>query len=239
MLILGIDTSTDICSVGLCRDESFLGEINIKLKRRHSERLLPVIKHLFLESGYDLKDIEGIAVTDGPGSFTGLRIGLSTVQAFKKALNIPVYSISSLEYMAYSISQHYNNSILIPTIDARNKRVYTSIFKKVKEEKFLQRIKKDRALQVEDLIKEIKDYNEEKIVFGSGIDHYIEEFKKAELRETKIISNIRNFGGFNLASLGYKYLSAGYDTDYTDLVPKYLKKPQARLNWEKKYLQGD
>src|SRR6056297_986484 len=130
MIILGIDTSSDICSVGLSEGKDFLGEINIKLRRRHSERLLPIIKNLLSETGLGMQDIDGVAVTDGPGSFTGLRIGLSTVQAFKKALEIPAYSVSTLEYMAYSIAQYYENSILIPTIDARNKRVYTAVFER-------------------------------------------------------------------------------------------------------------
>jgi len=239
MLVLGIDTSTDICSVGLSNKEDFIGEINIKLKRRHSERLLPIIKRIFSETGYEIQDLDGLAVTDGPGSFTGLRIGLSTAQAFKRALNIPVYSVSSLEYMAYSVSQHYENYLLVPTIDARNKRVYTSVFTSEPQQKLLKRIRDDKAVEVKSLIEDLRKYKKGKVIFGSGTDSYYEIFKKANLDNTKIIYKIRNFGGYNLACLGYKHLSAGQDTDYSELVPKYLKKPQARLNWEKKYLQED
>lgn len=239
MLVLGIDTSTDICSVGLSQKQDFLGEINIKLKRRHSERLLPIIKRLLDETGVDIQNLDGLAVTDGPGSFTGLRIGLSTVQAFKRALNIPAYSISSLEYMAYAISQHYKDHILIPTIDARNQRVYTSIFANTAQDEFLERKTEDKALNIKELIELLGDYDKPKIIFGSGVDNYLDIFKEAQLDNTTLIFKVRNFGGFNLAVLGYKYLVKGKDTDYTDLVPKYLKKPQARINWEKKYLQGD
>src|SRR6056297_58327 len=239
MLILGIDTSSDICSVGLSENKDFLGEINIKLKRRHSERLLPIIKRLFSEAGLEIQDFDGLAVTDGPGSFTGLRIGLSTAQAFKRALNIPVYAASSLEYMAYSISQHYKDHILVPTIDARNKRIYSSIFASKSDNGIIKRINKDQALKVNNLIETLRNYQDKKVIFGSGADSYYEIFNKAELKNTTIVYKVRNFGGFNLASLGYRYLAQGKDTDYKDLVPKYLKKPQARINWEKKYLQGD
>lgn len=239
MLVLGIDTSTDICSVGLSNKEDFIGEINIQLKRRHSERLLPIIKKIFSEIDYEIQDLDGLAVTDGPGSFTGLRIGLSTAQAFKRALNIPVYSVSSLEYMAYSVSQHYGNDLLVPTIDARNKRVYTSIFASEPQQKNLKRIRDDKAVEVKSLIEDLRSYKKSRVIFGSGTDNYFKIFQKANLDNTKLIYKIRNFGGYNLACLGYKYLSAGQDTDYSELVPKYLKKPQARINWEKKYLQGD
>ncbi len=238
MIILGIDTSSDICSVGLSEGKDFLGEINIKLRRRHSERLLPIIKNLLSETGLGMQDIDGVAVTDGPGSFTGLRIGLSTVQAFKKALEIPAYSVSTLEYMAYSIAQYYENSILIPTIDARNKRVYTAVFEREKGSDELKRIEKDKAVEVKKLVNNIEKYHKRKIIFGSGTDQYFKILKEAELDNTKLIYKTRNFGGYNLATLGYKYIKQGKNTDYKNLTPTYLKKPQARINWEKKYLQG-
>ena len=240
MIILGIDTSSDICSVGLSQKKNFLGEINIKLKRRHSERLLPIIKNLLSETGLVMQEIDGVAVTDGPGSFTGLRIGLSTVQAFKKALEIPVYSVSTLEYMAYSIAQHYENSILIPTMDARNKRVYTAVFDREKDNSDIKRIEEDKAVEVKKLLSNIEKYNNRrKIIFGSGTDQYFKMMQKANLDNTTLLYKTRNFGGYNLATLGYKYIKQGENTDYKDLIPTYLKKPQARINWEEKYLQGD
>lgn len=239
MIILGIDTSSDICSVGLSKGNDFLGEININLKRRHSERLLPIIKNLVSEAGLEIHEIEGLTVTDGPGSFTGLRIGLSTAQAFKKALAVPVYSVSTLEYMAYSIAPHYENSIFIPTIDARNKRVYTAVFGREKDSSAIKRIENDKAVEIKQLISNLQNYNKRKIIFGTGTDQYFEILQKADLDNTKLIYKTRNFGGYNLARLGYKYIKQGEDTDYKDLTPTYLKKPQARINWEEKYLQGD
>lgn len=239
MLILGIDTSSDICSVGLSEKENFLGEVNIKLKRRHSERLLPIIDKLFKETGLQINDIEGIVITDGPGSFTGLRIGLSTVQAFKQALDVPVYSVSSLEYMAYSLKKYYDHKLLIPTIDARNKRVYTALFESIETNKFVKRIKKDQALEVKDLIGILNNYKKEKIIFGSGLDNYYHEFKDISIENTVLLDNIKNYSGAKLATLGFKYISEGKQTDFVDLIPKYLKKPQAKINLEKKYLQED
>lgn len=238
MLILGIDTSTDICSVGLSESKKFVGEININLDKRHSERLLPIIKNLFLESGYKINEIDGIVVTEGPGSFTGLRIGLSTVQAFKQALEVPVYSISRLEFMAESIKKYFPEYIFVPTIDARNKRVYTSLFKDTKKQN-LKRITDDQALQVNDLFEILNSYQEEILVFGSGIDNYKDQFITKTNSNISIIEGIDNFGGYDLALIGYSFLKMGINKDYDDLIPKYLKKPQARINWEKKFLQGD
>jgi tRNA threonylcarbamoyladenosine biosynthesis protein TsaB len=239
MLILGIDTSSDICSVGLSKDKEFIGEINIKLKRRHSERLLPIIKRLLFETGKKLNDLDGIVVTNGPGSFTGLRIGLSTVQAFKMSLDIPVYSISTLEYMAFVLSQHYKDSILVPTIDARNKRVYTAIFKKIKEDQILNRLNEDQAVKIDDIESLVKEYNKKIIIFGSGIDNNYDYFSKLSYDKIKIIKGLQNYGGFNLSKLGYMYLNNGISSSFEELIPKYLKKPQARINWERKYLRED
>jgi|AntRauTorcE11897_2_1112592.scaffolds.fasta_scaffold03718_3 tRNA threonylcarbamoyladenosine biosynthesis protein TsaB len=236
MLILGIDTSSDICSVGVNNKGKFIGEINIKLKRRHSERLLPIIKRLLFETGLKLNDLDGIVVTNGPGSFTGLRIGLSTVQAFKMVLDIPVYSISTLEYMAFVLSQYYGNSILVPTIDARNQRVYTAVFKDDNSKEFLKRLKEDQAIKIYDMKELIKDYNQKTILFGSGVDNNNKFFNEFKDDKTKIVKNIQNYGGFNLSLLGYKYLKNGITSNFEELTPKYLKKPQARINWEKKYL---
>ncbi len=236
MLILGIDTSTDICSVGLNNKGKFIGEININLKRRHSERLLPIIKRLLFETGLSLNELNGIVVTNGPGSFTGLRIGLSTVQAFKMALDIPVYSISTLEYMAFVLSQHYENSILVPTIDARNQRVYTAVFKDDNSKDFLKRLKEDQAVKIDDMKELIKDYNQKKILFGSGVDSNYKFFNEFKDDKIKIVKNIQNYGGFYLSLLGYKYLKNGITSNFEELIPKYLKKPQARINWEEKYL---
>jgi tRNA threonylcarbamoyladenosine biosynthesis protein TsaB len=239
MLILGIDTSSDICSVGLSKDKEFIGEINIKLKRRHSERLLPIIKRLLFETGKNLNDLDGIVVTNGPGSFTGLRIGLSTVQAFKMALDIPVYSISTLEYMAFVLAQHYKDSILLPMIDARNKRVYTAVFNNKNEDKFLKRIKEDQAVKIDDIENLVKEYNQKIIIFGSGVDNNYKYFSQLANDKMKIIKNIQNYGGFNLSILGYMYINNGISSSFEELIPKYLKKPQARINWEKKYLGED
>ncbi|MGM0444783.1 MAG: tRNA (adenosine(37)-N6)-threonylcarbamoyltransferase complex dimerization subunit type 1 TsaB [Bacillota bacterium] len=239
MLILGIDTSTDICSVGLNNKGKFIGEINIKLKRRHSERLLPIIKRLLFETGLKLNDLDGIVVTNGPGSFTGLRIGLSTVQAFKMALDVPIYSISTLEYMAFVLSEHYENSILVPTIDARNQRVYTAVFKDVSNEEFLKRLKKDQAVNIADIMEFNKKFKQKMILFGSGIDNNYRYFSELKDDKIKIVKNIQNYGGFNLSLIGYRYLKNGISSNIEELTPKYLKKPQARINWEKKYLRED
>src|SRR5690554_6308600 len=126
MLVMSIDTSGEIGAVGLASAEGIIGEINIRLKRQHSERLLPNIDILLKEAGTNLKELDGIGVTTGPGSFTGLRIALATVKTFAQVLNIPVVGISTLEILAYNLFQH--QGWLVPLIDARRERVYTALF---------------------------------------------------------------------------------------------------------------
>jgi tRNA A37 threonylcarbamoyladenosine modification protein TsaB len=97
-------------------------------------------------------------------------------------------------------------------------------------------LKEDQAIKIYDMKELIKDYNQKTILFGSGVDNNNKFFNEFKDDKTKIVKNIQNYGGFNLSLLGYKYLKNGITSNFEELTPKYLKKPQARINWEKKYL---
>ena len=125
MLILGISTSSNIASVALSKDAECIKELNINNNKTHSETLLPLINELLSETNIKLQDINLIACDNGPGSFTGIRIGISTVKAIAESLNIPVIAVSSLEGLAYNIS---SSECICSLIDARNNQVYCGLF---------------------------------------------------------------------------------------------------------------
>ncbi len=127
MKILSISTSSNIASVSISENEDCILELNINNNKTHSETLIPLIDKLFHESNLKLSDIGLMACDIGPGSFTGIRIGISSVKAIAQSLDIPIVDVSSLEALAYNI-QNENFKTICSLIDARNNQVYCGIF---------------------------------------------------------------------------------------------------------------
>lgn len=127
MLVLGIDTSTRVGGLGLYDSvQGLIGEENLALDQTHSERMLPMLEHLLQAAGVTLEQIDGFAVTVGPGSFTGLRIGVTTAKTLAQVIGVPLIGISTLEVTAYNLL--LSDGIICPIFDARNRRVYTAQF---------------------------------------------------------------------------------------------------------------
>ena len=130
MILLTCDTSNSTCCAGLYEDDKELAyELSLE-KKTHSETFMPLLDRVVKSSGRDYKDIEAIAVTTGPGSFTGIRIGLSAVKGLSYALDIPCIPVSSTRALALSVENVIDseaNTILVPSFDARNNRVFASV----------------------------------------------------------------------------------------------------------------
>ncbi len=134
--ILCIETSTDVCSVALCRDGLPIAVRDISEGYLHAEKLLPFILEILNESAVPKKEIQAVAVSSGPGSYTGLRIGVSTAKGLCYALDIPLLSVSTLQALAWKAKQdlmmkevNLNDSVLFcPMIDARRMEVYTALY---------------------------------------------------------------------------------------------------------------
>lgn len=127
MKTLSISTSSSTASVCISEGNKCIKELNINNLKTHSETLIPLIQELLTDTKINLQDIELLACDIGPGSFTGIRIGIATVKAIAESLNIPIVSVSSLEALAYNI-QNSNYSAICSLIDARNNQVYCGIF---------------------------------------------------------------------------------------------------------------
>ena len=130
MLILSCDTSNSTCCAGVYEDGRELSyELSLE-KRTHSETFMPLVERVIKASGKEYKDLDAIAVTTGPGSFTGIRIGLSAVKGLSYALSIPCIPVSSTAALALSVENVIDtaeNTILVPSFDARNNRVFASV----------------------------------------------------------------------------------------------------------------
>lgn len=127
-IILSIDTSTFVCSVSLHVDEKLLVSQELFFEHSHSGSLLSLINNTFDYSGYTVKDLSAIAITKGPGSYTGLRIGTATAKGLCFSLDIPLISINTLEAMAFGMNNYnVDNCLLCPMLDARRMEVYCMV----------------------------------------------------------------------------------------------------------------
>ena len=128
MKILSIDTSSNLCSVALLENNEIIEELVIDNDKTHSQNLMPLIQQLFLKTNIGLPQIDLIACNKGPGSFTGIRIGIATAKAIAEVANIPTIGISSLDCLAYNVPNA--TGVICSLIDANNNQAYCAIFDK-------------------------------------------------------------------------------------------------------------
>jgi len=226
MKVLGIDTSTSCGSVGLIDDESILSEYLLNIPVTHSERLLGTIELILKEARFALEDLDGWAISLGPGSFTGLRIGVSTVKGLALATQKPVAGVSTLDVLAYQISS--TPYLICPILDARKGEVYTAFYR-YGEGNDLKRQSGYRAIKPEDLMKDIQ---ERTIFIGDGVKTYRDYLKKS-LESLAIFSpNSINFPhGSGVAKLGLELLRKGEFLDLANFTPLYVRPSEAEMKF--------
>ena len=228
MRILAVDTATKSCSVAVTENNSVLGEMTVVSEQTHSKHLLDMIHAVLLEAGLTLPALDGFAVNRGPGSFTGLRIGISSVKGLALAANKPVVGISSLETLAQQVTP--TSKLICPLIDARKGEIYTSLYRY--DSRGLSRQLEERVLAPQEMLQNI----DERCVFvGSGailfrglIVDLLGDLACFATREQHIIQ------ATTLANLAFKRFEKGKAGKVDDLVPRYIRKSDAELNFSRK-----
>lgn len=218
MKILGIETSSKICAVALSEDNKLIKDKILEDENTHSVKLMPLVDELLKETKVDIKDIDLFACDKGPGSFTGIRIGIATIKAFVDVTNKNVIGITSLEALAYNVEQ---NGIICSIIDAKNENVYCGFFERTGNE-----IKQIEDLQFENINKILKHAKElsKKIIFVGNASEVYKDMIKSELNDKAIFiddkeKNKLNARNINLAAFNKKE-QAG---DTNSLIPMYLR----------------
>lgn len=230
MKVLGIDTSTASGSIGLIHDERVVSEYILNLSVTHSERLLDAIDLVLRKARYVLEDLDGFAISLGPGSFTGVRIGVSTVKGLAFATQKRVAGVSTLDVLASQISP--TPYLICPMIDARKGEVYTAFYRYV-EENLLKRQSEYRAIAPEDLVKKI----EERTIFvGDGVKTYGDDLRKS-LPSLAIFPSVPLHipHGSGVARLGLELLQKGDFLDLATFAPLYVRPSEAEMKWRTKH----
>lgn len=155
MTILAIDTSTDYLSLAVMRDGKIIGRFHRRSHMRHSSLLVPMIEKILKGSKVGLKAIDCFAISIGPGSFTGLRIGVATIKGLAYALNKPIVAVPTLDVIAHNAAKF--RGILCPALDARKNKVYACLFRSDGDK--VRRISKYLLLSAKDLLDKTADYD--------------------------------------------------------------------------------
>ena len=226
MLTLGIDTATKVCTVALAEGEKILATYEINMGMTHSEGLVPQMDQLFQRTGIAKKDIGLIAVSRGPGSFTGLRIGLATAEAMAYGLHIPMIAVSTLEVLAYNLP--VDNVLLAPVLDAQKGNVYVALYEWHKGE--LQEIAPVEIMPGKALCEKLAQYKKSTVILGECEKIAVPEDGNISL--APLWNRLPHAGA--VALLGAKQHQEGGDMDYFGTEPFYIRKSEAEELWDKK-----
>lgn len=239
MKILSIDTSSSICSVAILEDDKILKEAHNNSEREHSETLMPMLDELLKSMKLTLDDIGLLVCTKGPGSFTGIRIGMATIKAISDAKKIPVIGIDSLEALAYTGIMQKGDGEYISIIDAKNDNVYFAIYK-MKDKKF-SIYKSPDAKNISELVEYIDnlklpiyfvgDVNVERIepLYLAKVATY--EAKGQNIQEHEYLKDLQTLA-VGAAKAGLNKYNMGIYGESEDISPMYLRKPQAQRQKE-------
>ncbi|TGY42567.1 tRNA (adenosine(37)-N6)-threonylcarbamoyltransferase complex dimerization subunit type 1 TsaB [Clostridium sartagoforme] len=229
MKILSIDSASKVATVAILDDNNLIAEYTLNNKLEHSTLIMDIVDKLLKDSDLDIDDIDGFAVSKGPGSFTGLRIGMATIKGLSLGSNKPYISISSLDALAHSLVNF--DGIICPMMDALRNSVYTCLYKG--ENGNLENLIDYSALEIEELVALLKEKNEKVIFTGDAVNkhkEYIMENLPNAIFAPIHLSIIR---ASSLGELGMKKLLNGEQDDLNS-SPFYLKKPQAQRELEKR-----
>lgn len=229
MIILSIDCSSTVATCALLRDDCLLSEYVINNKREHSVLVMPIIEMLLKDTGIDITEVDGFVVSKGPGSFTGLRIGMATIKGLSFGSDKPYISVSSLDALAYSLINF--DGIICPIMDALRDSVYTCLYKN--ENGNLKPLIDYSALDLDELVSLLKEKDEKVLFTGDGLVKYKDYLKEHLPNAIFAPNHLSIIRASSLGELGLKLLLEG-KCDDVNSAPLYLKKPQAERELEKR-----
>lgn len=235
MRILGIESSSMVASTAIVEDGITMAEYTADFKRTHSQTLLPMIDAMISLLGIELSSLDAIAVSGGPGSFTGLRIGSATAKGLGLALKKPLIHVPTLDATAYNLFGA--SGLICPIMDARRNQVYTGIYRFETE---FQTVMSQDAMDMGLLIERLNSMGERVIFLGDGVPVY-----EAMIRERMSVpfvfapANCNRQRASSVAALGALYYAEGKTETAAEHEPDYLRKSQAEREREEREKAAD
>lgn len=237
MNLLAIDASGVAGSVAYLKEGKLAGEYYFCDKLTHSQTIMPMLEHMKSLIQIDLKEVDAVAVTSGPGSFTGLRIGVTAAKALALALEVPIVGVPTLDVMAQAIpfTEHY----ICPIMDARRNQVYTALYQWQNGK--LKRLSDYMAIDLTEYAHSLKTQREGKIIFlGDGVQVYkealVEVLGKEKVLFAPSFCNLQHASV--LAAVAEQLYKEGKSEDPSTFVPMYLRKSQAEREKEEREKHG-
>ncbi len=222
MNILAVEASGQVASVAVLNEACTVGEFTINNKINHSETLMPMLSQMLTLLGLSMADMDYIAVSSGPGSFTGLRIGGASAKALAHGSGKKIIPVPTLFALAYNVIG-INNSLIVPIMDARRGQVYTAVFESVNGE--LIQLVEDTAVDFNELLETIKKLNKPAIFLGDGVFVYSKQILEASFEMAAKHLNTQRAA--SVAAAAFYLLEKGKAVGYNEFAPIYLRKPQA------------
>ena len=223
MLILAFETSAKAASVALSDGEKLLGESYQNTGLTHSQTLLPMAQDLLKSCGYTPQQVEAVAVAAGPGSFTGIRIGVAAAKGFAWGKELPCYGVSTLEAMALNLGVY--DGFVVPVMDARRSQVYTATF--LAEKGKLARLCEDRAVSLEQLGEELKICEKSVFLVGDGSNLCYNTLKDTVPELVLPPEHRMHQRAAGVALAAAQMIAAGLPGSGAELSPNYLRLSQA------------
>lgn len=231
MKVLALDSSGLVASVAVVEDDNLLGEYTINYKKTHSQTLLPMLDEVAQMIELDLATVDFIAVSAGPGSFTGLRIGSATAKGLGLALDKEIVSVPTVDALAYNL---WNSPDLVcPLMDARRQQVYTGLYDF--SDGVMNTIQKQCVVMIEEIVNQINELGRKVVFLGDGVEpfrDYIEKNVKVEYQFAPALCNKQRAA--SVACLGAVLYSQGKAEHARDHKPDYLRLSQAERERQEK-----
>ncbi len=228
MRILGIETATRTGSVAVVSEGGVVAEYTLNIELTHSERLMSTVDRVIKDTGLALSDMDGFAVSIGPGSFTGLRIGVSAVKGLALVTNKPVAAVPTLRALAWNLP--HSLYPICPLLDAKKKEVYAAIYQY--EDDSLVQVMPETAISLKDLAGKIAG----KTVFTGEAANAFRNDIRAVFGERALFAPLSASvpSAASVAEIGLGMLTSGARTDADSLIPLYIRRPEAEVAWEKR-----
>jgi len=228
MKILALDSSGLVATVAVLEDDVMVAEYTTCYKKTHSQTLLPMLDEIKKMTELDMKSIDAIAVTKGPGSFTGLRIGCATAKGLGLALDCPLVAIPTVDALAYNM--YGSDALICPLMDARRDQVYTGLYRFEKNENGYEMVCEvpQCAISIEEIINIVNTWEQKVIFLGDGVPVYKEKIEAiCQVEYSFAPAGFNRQRASSVALLGAELYAKGETVSADEMEPDYLRLSQA------------